>query len=199
MEEGVIPLLHFNWRRERDSNPHRPFDPPRFQRGAIPLGDLSGWQTCQSTITPDSRFNFPSYSRRRCANHDIGRLPGGVGGASARPDETGSRTIGTPRLRQEREWRRGWDSNPRYPSGYNGFRDRPIQPLSHLSVGGKRLFRILPQTVFLMVRVFSIRVLSRHDLFDQDDPSADKDQAFNQKARGPACQFGNWLGLNRRS
>ena len=31
-------------------------------------------------------------------------------------------------------WRRGWDSNPRYPSRYNGFRDRPIQPLSHLSV-----------------------------------------------------------------
>ena len=70
MEEGVIPLLHFNWRRERDSNPHRPFDPPRFQRGAIPLGDLSGWQTCQSTTiseyhtrvphpstTLDSRFN----------------------------------------------------------------------------------------------------------------------------------------------
>jgi Fur family transcriptional regulator, peroxide stress response regulator len=29
--------------------------------------------------------------------------------------------------------RRGRDSNPRYPNGYNGFRDRPIQPLSHLS------------------------------------------------------------------
>ncbi len=30
-------------------------------------------------------------------------------------------------------WRKEWDSNPRYPYGYNGFRDRPIQPLSHLS------------------------------------------------------------------
>ena len=30
-------------------------------------------------------------------------------------------------------WRRGWDSNPRNPFGLNGFRDRPIQPLSHLS------------------------------------------------------------------
>jgi hypothetical protein len=30
-------------------------------------------------------------------------------------------------------WRRGWDSNPRNPYGFNGFRDRPIQPLSHLS------------------------------------------------------------------
>jgi hypothetical protein len=30
--------------------------------------------------------------------------------------------------------RRGWDSNPRYTCAHNGFRDRPIQPLSHLSV-----------------------------------------------------------------
>src|SRR2546426_748934 len=27
----------------------------------------------------------------------------------------------------------GWDSNPRYPCGYTGFRDRPFQPLTHLS------------------------------------------------------------------
>src|SRR5258705_3243946 len=32
-------------------------------------------------------------------------------------------------------WRRERDSNPRYPYGYSGFRDRPIQPLSHLSAG----------------------------------------------------------------
>ncbi len=29
--------------------------------------------------------------------------------------------------------RRGRDSNPGYPKGYNGFRDRPVQPLRHLS------------------------------------------------------------------
>ena len=29
--------------------------------------------------------------------------------------------------------RRGWDSNPRYGYPYNGFRDRPIRPLWHLS------------------------------------------------------------------
>ena len=33
----------------------------------------------------------------------------------------------------KRNWRRGWDSNPRYPLGYNGFRDRPDRPLRHLS------------------------------------------------------------------
>src|SRR5213596_3581175 len=30
--------------------------------------------------------------------------------------------------------RTGWDSNPRYPCGHTGFRDRPFQPLTHLSI-----------------------------------------------------------------
>ncbi len=34
-------------------------------------------------------------------------------------------------------WRRERDSNPRYPCEYNGFRDRPIQPLWHLSNNAK--------------------------------------------------------------
>ena len=34
--------------------------------------------------------------------------------------------------RLERE-RRRWDSNPRWPCDHNGFRDRPIRPLSHSS------------------------------------------------------------------
>ena len=32
-----------------------------------------------------------------------------------------------------KHWRRGRDSNPRRACALNGFRDRPIQPLSHLS------------------------------------------------------------------
>ena len=32
------------------------------------------------------------------------------------------------------EWRRGGDSNPRNPCEFNGFRDRPVQPLRHLSM-----------------------------------------------------------------
>ena len=31
-------------------------------------------------------------------------------------------------------WRRGWDSNPRIRCRINGFRDRPVRPLWHLSV-----------------------------------------------------------------
>ena len=30
-------------------------------------------------------------------------------------------------------WRRERDSNPRYADAYTGFRDRRLQPLSHLS------------------------------------------------------------------
>jgi hypothetical protein len=34
-------------------------------------------------------------------------------------------------------WRRGWDSNPRSSYPDSSFRDCPIRPLSHLSVGQK--------------------------------------------------------------
>src|SRR5437667_543580 len=34
----------------------------------------------------------------------------------------------------KRRERTGWDSNPRYPCGHTGFRDRPFQPLTHLSL-----------------------------------------------------------------
>ena len=34
---------------------------------------------------------------------------------------------------RQKHWRRGWDSNPRYPQRYNGFRDRPVRPLRHPS------------------------------------------------------------------
>jgi hypothetical protein len=30
-------------------------------------------------------------------------------------------------------WRRGWDSNPRWTNAHNGFRDRHLRPLGHLS------------------------------------------------------------------
>jgi hypothetical protein len=34
---------------------------------------------------------------------------------------------------RQTSWRRGRDSNPRYPFGYSGFQDRLFQPLTHLS------------------------------------------------------------------
>jgi hypothetical protein len=38
-----------------------------------------------------------------------------------------------PRSDLQTAWRRGRDSNPRYPFGYAGFQDRCHQPLGHLS------------------------------------------------------------------
>src|SRR5215467_4377895 len=34
--------------------------------------------------------------------------------------------------------RRGWDLNPRWSYPHSGFRDRPVQPLQHLSVSKRR-------------------------------------------------------------
>jgi hypothetical protein len=45
-----------------------------------------------------------------------------------------SQRLGGVNREQTREtWRRGWDSNPRTGCPINGFRDRPIRPLWHLS------------------------------------------------------------------
>ena len=45
------------------------------------------------------------------------------------------RGLGIPKNRL-RLWRWGWDSNPRYACAYNGFRDRPVQPLRHPTADG---------------------------------------------------------------
>jgi hypothetical protein len=35
--------------------------------------------------------------------------------------------------KQRSSWRKGWDSNPRYPCGHAGFQDRCLKPLGHPS------------------------------------------------------------------
>lgn len=35
-----------------------------------------------------------------------------------------------------KQWRRGWDSNPRYPSGYTPLAGERLRPLGHLSGKG---------------------------------------------------------------
>ena len=45
----------------------------------------------------------------------------------------------------EDKWRRERDSNPRYVCTYNGFRDRHIQPLCHLSAEASSLMRCVVQ------------------------------------------------------
>ncbi len=48
-------------------------------------------------------------------------------------DTTKRGSVRIPRRIAKNNLRREGDSNPRNPYGFNGFRDRPIQPLSHLS------------------------------------------------------------------
>src|SRR5262245_30469355 len=72
-------------RRERDSNPHRPFGPPRFQRGAIPI-------------------------RRSLQKSDVETRGQGEGGEG----EKILLVSPSPCPLVFLIWRRGWDSNPRY-------------------------------------------------------------------------------------
>ncbi len=43
-----------------------------------------------------------------------------------------------PRDRDRSAWRRDRDSNPGWACTHNGFRDRPVRPLRHLSAKGRR-------------------------------------------------------------
>src|SRR5688572_13076709 len=57
----------------------------------------------------------------------------GLGGAKhAAPNRKASRSA-TRASGSKRDWRRERDSNPRNPSGFNGFQDRRLKPLGHLS------------------------------------------------------------------
>src|SRR5882762_5503081 len=44
-------------------------------------------------------------------------------------------------LKTTKEWRRGWDSNPRYGFPYARFRGEYFQPLSHLSAVGDLFYQ----------------------------------------------------------
>ncbi len=47
--------------------------------------------------------------------------------------------------RRDKMWRKGRDSNPRYPFRYSGFQDRRHQPLGHPSAWrGRKVARIFP-------------------------------------------------------
>ena len=70
-------------------------------------------------------------------------------------------------------WRRGWDSNPREACTSTGFRDRPIQPLWHLS--GERRILAVPQR-------FDQAPATRHNR----QPSEQRDQ---QMRVGPCAAF----------
>jgi hypothetical protein len=65
-------------------------------------------------------------------------------------------------------WRKGWDSNPRYPCRHAGFQDRCLKPLGHPS-NPLKLFSYLrtspgrkrPFTTALLLNVFGALVYGR--------------------------------------
>ena len=56
-------------------------------------------------------------------------------------------------------WRKGWDSNPRYPCGHAGFQDRCLKPLGHPSDSGISI-------AYRTLRLNATRTWSRHDCRD---------------------------------
>src|SRR6266478_7641952 len=87
-------------------------------------------------------FSWEREPRRPCGCLSRDDLKGGLPGRSsraARPAFARWALAWQPSLRngcpagQTANWRKGWDSNPRYPCRHAGFQDRCLKPLGHPS------------------------------------------------------------------
>jgi hypothetical protein len=71
-------------------------------------------------------------------------------------------------LKLSKNKRRGWDSNPRWSYPHSGFRDRPVQPLQHLSErSGQRNYFTRPKAICgrfsgLLSGSFTLLLVCRH-------------------------------------
>ena len=103
----------------------------RPSRSMLPVSDVRATQNSCSSTGIARRFGHGRPERVSAVARQVRR--------AARVRPANSAFVPLPRLRHPRQ-RRGWDSNPRYPEGYPGFRDRCIQPLCHLSRRSAGLF-----------------------------------------------------------
>ncbi len=91
------------------------------------LGPAGGVAWCRKT-----RSGGPTSAdkSRRCDQSSV--RPG-----SAAADRYGNETLGQGRVSRRiivpNQWRRGWDSNPRWACTHAGFQDRCLKPLGHPS------------------------------------------------------------------
>ena len=94
---------YFSWRRERDSNPRGGLLPP-IDLANRPLQPLG----YLSVVLAVHIVRSVLYCNLKLQMKKVVTL-------------------------QCHGWRRGWDSNPRYHCWYDGFQDRYLRPLGHLS------------------------------------------------------------------
>ena len=78
-------------------------------------------------------FAVAGAPRRGCQLTPTNISKNGKDGLYPKPEKKSPSFYTTGEDLPHKEWRRGWDSNPRCPDGHNGFRVRPVRPLRHLS------------------------------------------------------------------
>src|SRR6516225_1306126 len=92
-------------------------------------------------------------------------------------------------LFNETQWRRGWDSNPRWSYPHSGFRDRPVQPLQHLprsqpSILAAKRRKIFCYSVFDQRNEVNMkRTPANFVVLDNDDPIIAANEAIQEKIR----------------
>src|SRR5216683_2037545 len=113
----------------------------RERRGLLPF-ELQHQALCRAPRVhrdPTALPDLGRFLRRRFAREREQQRAGGE--PTLRPAHQGLQVKGDGMERKppmsgactRSTQRTGWDSNPRYPCGHTGFRDRPFQPLTHLS------------------------------------------------------------------
>jgi hypothetical protein len=112
-------------------------------RGVTPTRDFQSRRFTHSRISPSLSWGVLRRTPQTPRAHSAGVNPASfadpcvfrhVPASHPRNPRLALCSPGAEFVRVSEGWRRGWDSNPRYLVRHNGFRDRPIQPLSHLSV-----------------------------------------------------------------
>jgi hypothetical protein len=81
----------------------------------------------------DKRDPLPSIGPELAVSGSDSAVPVSQDPAKAREFSGWSRLAGAKSLQSQTCWRREWDSNPRYPSGYTRSPGACLKPLGHLS------------------------------------------------------------------
>ena len=88
----------------------------------------------------DKRDQLPAIGPELAVSGSDSAVPLSQDPAKAREFLGWSRVAGAKSLQPQTGWRREWDSNPRYPSGYTRSPGACLQPLGHLSEKSRFFF-----------------------------------------------------------
>ena len=120
-----------------------PFAPPIYCFSAFAEAHLGRNRTAKLG-NREQRDQLPAIGPELAVSGSDSAVPLSQDPAKAREFLGGSRSAGAESLQPQTRWRREWDSNPRYPSGYTRSPGACLKPLGHLSARSPTPHRVAP-------------------------------------------------------